>query len=83
MVYQSLELVRLNLPANKSLLKSESHLAWTYSRAQCLWTPKARVLTEADRKGVGKIPMTFIRGPIISSVGEDVDVLAIVNNQIS
>ena len=37
---------------------------------------------EADCKGVGKIPMTFIRGPIISSVGEDVEVLAIVNNQI-
>ena len=38
--------------------------------------------TEADCKGVGKIPMTFIRGPIISSVGDGVDVLAIVNNQI-
>ena len=38
--------------------------------------------TEADCKGVGKIPMTFIRGPIISSVGDSVDVLAIVNNQI-
>lgn len=38
--------------------------------------------TEADCKGIGKIPMTFIRGPIISSVGEGVDVLAIVNEQI-
>lgn len=38
--------------------------------------------TEAECKGVGKIPMTFIRGPIISSVGDSVDVLAIVNNQI-
>ncbi|WP_314007861.1 pyridoxal 5'-phosphate synthase glutaminase subunit PdxT [uncultured Streptococcus sp.] len=38
--------------------------------------------TEAECKGVGKIPMTFIRGPIISSVGEDVEVLAIVDNQI-
>lgn len=38
--------------------------------------------TEADCKGVGKIPMTFIRGPIISSVGEGVDILAIVNDQI-
>ena len=38
--------------------------------------------TEADCKGIGKIPMTFIRGPIISSVGDSVDVLAIVNNQI-
>jgi len=38
--------------------------------------------TEAECKGVGKIPMTFIRGPIISEVGKDVDVLAVVNNQI-
>ena len=38
--------------------------------------------TEAECKGVGKIPMTFIRGPIISSVGEDVEILATVNNQI-
>ena len=38
--------------------------------------------TEADCKGVGNIPMTFIRGPIISEVGKDVDVLAIVNDQI-
>ena len=38
--------------------------------------------TEAECKDVGKIPMTFIRGPIISSVGEDVEVLATVNDQI-
>ncbi|MDO4659038.1 pyridoxal 5'-phosphate synthase glutaminase subunit PdxT [Streptococcus sp.] len=38
--------------------------------------------TEADCKGVGQIPMTFIRGPIISSVGEGVEVLATVDNQI-
>ena len=38
--------------------------------------------TEADCKGVGKIPMTFIRGPIIKEVGKGVDVLAVVNNQI-
>ena len=38
--------------------------------------------TEADCKGVGKIPMTFIRGPIISSVGKDVEILATVDNQI-
>ena len=37
---------------------------------------------EAECKGVGKIPMTFIRGPIISSVGEGVEILAIVDNQI-
>ena len=38
--------------------------------------------TEAECKGVGSIPMTFIRGPIISSVGEGVEILAIVDNQI-
>ena len=38
--------------------------------------------TEADCKGVGKIPTTFIRGPIISEVGKGVDVLAVVNHQI-
>ena len=38
--------------------------------------------TEADCKGVGKIPMTFIRGPIISSVGEGVEILATVEDQI-
>lgn len=38
--------------------------------------------TEAECKGVGKIPMTFIRGPIISSVGEGVEILATVDNQI-
>ena len=38
--------------------------------------------TEAECKGVGQIPMTFIRGPIISSVGEGVEVLATVDDQI-
>ena len=38
--------------------------------------------TEAECKGVGQIPMTFIRGPIISSVGEDVEILARVDDQI-
>ena len=32
--------------------------------------------TEADFKGLGKIPMTFIRAPYIESVGEDVEILA-------
>ena len=38
--------------------------------------------TEAECKGVGKIPMTFIRGPIISSVGEGIEILATVDDQI-
>lgn len=38
--------------------------------------------TEAKCKGVGKIPMTFIRGPIISSLGEGVEILATLDDQI-
>ena len=38
--------------------------------------------TEAECKGVGKIPMTFIRGPIISGLGEDVEILATLDDQI-
>ncbi|RXX22568.1 pyridoxal 5'-phosphate synthase glutaminase subunit PdxT [Streptococcus oralis] len=38
--------------------------------------------TEAECKGVGKIPMTFIRGPIISNVEEGVEILATVDDQI-
>ena len=38
--------------------------------------------TEAECKGVGQIPMTFIRGPIISSLGEGVEILATVDDQI-
>ena len=38
--------------------------------------------TEAECEGVGKIPMTFIRGPIISSLGEDAEILATVDDQI-
>lgn len=38
--------------------------------------------TEVECKGVGQIPMTFIRGPIISSLGEDVEILATVDDQI-
>ena len=38
--------------------------------------------TEAECKGVGQIPMTFIRGPIISSVGEGIEILATVDDQI-
>ena len=38
--------------------------------------------TEAECKGVGQIPVTFIRGPIISSLGEDAEILATVDDQI-
>lgn len=33
-------------------------------------------------KGIGEVPMVFIRAPYIESVGEDVDVLAAVNGNI-
>lgn len=38
--------------------------------------------TEEDFKGIGKIPMTFIRAPYVESVSDDVEVLATVDNHI-
>lgn len=38
--------------------------------------------TEAEFKGIGKIPMTFIRAPYIDSVSGDVEVLATVDGKI-
>ena len=38
--------------------------------------------TEENFKGIGKIPMTFIRAPLIQRVSKDVQVLATVQNQI-
>ncbi len=38
--------------------------------------------TEEIFKGIGKIPMTFIRAPLIESTGKDVQILATVQNQI-
>lgn len=38
--------------------------------------------TLSDVKGVGKVPMIFIRAPYIESVGEGVEVLASVNGNI-
>ena len=38
--------------------------------------------TESEFKGVGIIPMTFIRAPYISSVSENAEVLAIVDKKI-
>ena len=35
--------------------------------------------TEEDFKGIGKIPMTFIRAPYVESVSDDVEVLATVS----
>lgn len=38
--------------------------------------------TESDFKGVGTVPMTFIRAPYINNVGEGVDVLSVVDGHI-
>lgn len=38
--------------------------------------------TVADCKGIGRIPMTFIRAPYIASVGERTEVLAAVDGRI-
>lgn len=38
--------------------------------------------TEEEVKGVGKIPMAFIRAPYIESVGKDVDIIAKVDGNI-
>lgn len=74
----------LILLAKEITSKEESHLATMdiVVERNAYGRQLGSFYTEANCKGVGKIPMTFIRGPIISSVGEDVEVLAIVNNQI-
>jgi len=38
--------------------------------------------TNADFKGIGEIPMTFIRAPYIEEAGENVEILSTVNNRI-
>jgi 5'-phosphate synthase pdxT subunit len=38
--------------------------------------------TEADFKGLGTIPMTFIRAPYIESVGAEVEILSVVDGHI-
>ena len=38
--------------------------------------------TEEEMKGIGKIPMTFIRAPYIEKAGDGVDVIATVDNNI-
>jgi len=39
-------------------------------------------VTNADFKGIGEIPMVFIRGPIIETVGPEVEILGQVNGAI-
>ncbi len=38
--------------------------------------------TESEFKGIGKVPMTFIRAPYIESAGPDVEILSVVDGHI-
>ena len=38
--------------------------------------------TEAEFKGIGEIPMTFIRAPYVADVSDGVEVLAVVQDRI-
>ena len=74
----------LILLAKKITSQEESHLATMdiVVERNAYGRQLGSFYTEAECKGVGQIPMTFIRGPIISSVGEGVEVLAKVDDQI-
>ena len=74
----------LILLAKKITSQEESHLATMdiVVERNAYGRQLGSFYTEAECKGVGQIPMTFIRGPIISSVGEGVEVLATVDNQV-
>ena len=74
----------LILLAREITSQEESHLATmdTVVERNAYGRQLGSFYTEAECKGVGKIPMTFIRGPIISSLGEDAEILATVDDQI-
>jgi len=38
--------------------------------------------TEEDFRGIGRVPMTFIRAPYITKIENDVEILASVNNKV-
>ena len=74
----------LILLAKEIISQEESHLATMdiVVERNAYGRQLGSFYTEAECKGVGKIPMTFIRGPIISSLGEGVEILATVDDQI-
>ena len=74
----------LILLAKEIISQEESHLATMdiVVERNAYGRQLGSFYTEAECKGVGKIPMIFIRGPIISSVGEGVEILATVDDQI-
>lgn len=74
----------LILLAKEITSQEESHLATMdiVAERNAYGRQLGSFYTEAECKGVGQIFMTFIRGPIISSLGEGVEVLATVDDQI-
>ena len=74
----------LILLAKEIISQEESHLATMdiVVERNAYGRQLGSFYTEAECKGVGKIPMTFIRGPIISSLGEGVEILATVDDQV-
>ena len=74
----------LILLAKEIISQEESHLATMdiVVERNAYGRQLGSFYTEAECKGVAQIPMTFIRGPIISSVGEGVEILATVDDQI-
>ena len=74
----------LILLAKEITSQEESHLATMdiVAERNAYGRQLGSFYTEAECKGVGKIPMTFIRDPIISSLGEGVEILATVDDQI-
>ena len=74
----------LILLAKEIISQEESHLATMdiVVERNAYGRQLGSFYTEAECKGVGKIPMIFIRGPIISSLGEDAEILATVDDQI-
>ena len=74
----------LILLAKEITSQKESHLATMdiVAERNAYGRQLGSFYTEAECKGIGKIPMTFIRGPIISSVGEGVEILATVDEHI-
>ena len=51
------------------------------SETQCLWTAIGSFYVEEAFRGIGVVPMTFIRGPYIQTIGDGVEILATVDRK--
>lgn len=51
-------------------------------KAKCLWKAAWKFYTEDEMKGLGKIPMTFIRAPYIADVYGNAETLAVVDGKV-